>query len=102
MTIANDSISVATAVRMWREFAYKLQVTTPSGSSVSWAEYLKRYAQGRADERTIVGTRWSFQHLRNKFSGTKSAELSRLSARALKDGRISHPLMPSLIHSCSK
>ena len=55
MTIANNSVSAETAVRMWREFAYKLQVTTPNGSSVSWVEYLKRYAQGRADERIIVG-----------------------------------------------
>ena len=55
MTIVNNGISAETAVRKWREFAYKLQVTAPNGSSVSWTKYLERYAQGRADERTIVG-----------------------------------------------
>jgi hypothetical protein len=43
------------AVRAWRAFADRLQVIAPNGSQVSWTDYLKRYIDGRADERTIVG-----------------------------------------------
>ena len=57
MADANGFVNAETAVRAWRDFAQKLLVAGPSGSPISWADYLKKYPQGRADERTIVGPR---------------------------------------------
>ncbi len=48
-------VTAEDAVRIWRSFASDLTVAAPNGTGVSWAEYLRRYDLGRADERTIVG-----------------------------------------------
>ena len=55
MVIANGFINAETAVREWHDFAQNLLVSSPSGSPISWAEYLNKYPEGRPDEQTIVG-----------------------------------------------
>ncbi len=43
------------AVESWRDFASSLQVTASNGKPLSWTEYLKKYGDAKADERTLVG-----------------------------------------------
>lgn len=49
------AVSALEAVQAWRSFAEGLKVSSASGSLLSWTAYLKRYPQGRGDERTTVG-----------------------------------------------
>lgn len=80
MTVADAPANAETAVKAWQHFTQSLVVGAPDGSLISWAEYLKRYPDGRADERTIVGPKvfpaFAEQVLHFEVGQTLAAEVS--------------------------
>lgn len=43
------------AVQSWRALANTIKVNPTSGAPISWTAYLKKYPDGRGDERTTIG-----------------------------------------------
>lgn len=49
------AVSALEAVQTWRALANSVKVSPATGAPISWTAYLKRYPDGRGDERTTVG-----------------------------------------------
>jgi hypothetical protein len=49
------ALNALEAVQSWRALANSIKVNPASGAPISWTAYLKKYPDGRGDERTTVG-----------------------------------------------